>query len=211
MELFDDGEGLLRLVLGLVERGELGVEGGVVGVLLEGGGQKRLGLIGLLLTHEEMDEGCGGLGVVGVGGEQAAVGGLGGGGIVVGLGELAGEQDVVGGLGRELEGSEQFVAGCGGICGLVEPGEGAIGAGSQGGVAVGDDRRRGEFGVRVGEPAGAGEEETEGQVGLEEVGTGSDGAAVGGLGLGGLVECSPARSRGCRGPGRPWGSSRRAS
>ncbi|XWK49106.1 hypothetical protein RBB78_17405 [Tunturiibacter empetritectus] len=41
----------------------------------------------------------------------------------------------------------------------------------------------------VGEAAAAGEEEAEGEMGVEVGGVGGDGAAVGGFGGGGLVEC----------------------
>ncbi len=54
----------------------MGVEGGVVGVLLERRCAGELGPIAFSLTDEEMDKSCGSLGVVGIGGEKAAIGGF---------------------------------------------------------------------------------------------------------------------------------------
>ena len=70
--------------------------------------------------------------------------------------------------------------------GLVDAGEGAVGAGFEERVVGGEGGGLEEFGVGGGELAAAGEEEAEGEVGLEEFGVGGDGAAVGGLGGGGL-------------------------
>ena len=69
-----------------VEAGELGVEGGVVGVFGQGGGEEGFGLVGFLLVQKEMSEGGGGVGVLRVGGQEAAVGGFGGGGVAGGFG-----------------------------------------------------------------------------------------------------------------------------
>ena len=85
-----------------------------------------------------MHEGCGGVGILGVGGEEAAVGCFGGGRVVGGFGEFAGEENVVGGLGGEFEGSEEFVGGAGGVGLLVEAGEGSVGTGAEDGIAFGD-------------------------------------------------------------------------
>src|SRR5258708_4041752 len=78
-------------VLGMVEGGELCVERGVVGVFGERSGEQGFGFGRFLLLEQEMDEGSGGLGVVGGGGEKAAKGLLGCGGVAGGLGKLAGE------------------------------------------------------------------------------------------------------------------------
>ena len=67
VELFDDGKGLGWLVLLLVKGGELSVEGGVVGIFGERGGQEGLGLVGLLLMQKEMSESGGGVVVLRVG------------------------------------------------------------------------------------------------------------------------------------------------
>jgi hypothetical protein len=92
VELFDDGESLSGLALLFVEAGELGVQGEVVGIVGEGGGEEGLGLIGLFLGEEEMDEGGGCVLIFGVDGEEAAIGELGGGGIAGGFREFAGEE-----------------------------------------------------------------------------------------------------------------------
>ncbi len=132
VEFFEDGDGLGELVLRRVEVGELGAERDVVGGLGESLGQQSLGLIGLLLADQQVDEACGGIGRARLGGEQAAIGGFGSGEIAGGLGKLGGEEDVVRGLGGELERGEQVRAGCGRIAGkLVEPGERTPGAGLQ--------------------------------------------------------------------------------
>jgi hypothetical protein len=133
-EPLDDGDGLCDFILRGVDGGELGVEGDVVGMLGEGCCQKRFGCVGFVLAEQEVDEGSGGGGISGAGGEDAAVGGLGGGEVVGVFGEFGGEEDVVGGLGGELEGLQELGAGVGWVGFLVEPGEGAVGAGFEGGI-----------------------------------------------------------------------------
>src|SRR5882757_8567844 len=150
MELLGDRESLGGFALLVVEAGQLGVEGRVVGVFGQGGGEEGLGLVGFLLVQEEMGEGCGG--------------------VAGGFGEFSGEEDVVGGLGGELESLQEFVAGGGGVGGLVDPGEGSVGSGLEGGVVGVEGGGLEEFGVGGGE------------VRVEEFRVGGDGAAVGGLG-----------------------------
>ncbi len=70
---------------------------------------------GFCSRRREVGETCGGVGVVGVGVEETAVGGFGSGEIVGGLGDLGGEEDVVGSLGGEFDGCEEGIAGGGGI------------------------------------------------------------------------------------------------
>ena len=85
-----------------------------------------------------MDQGGGGLRVLGIGGEETAVGGFGSSRIVGGFGQFASEEDVIGCFGGEFEGGEELFGGSGGVGLLVEAGEGAVGSGAEGGVAVGD-------------------------------------------------------------------------
>jgi hypothetical protein len=115
VEFGGEGDGLGGLSLLLVEAGELGVEGGVVGIFGEGGGEEGFGLIGTLLMQKEMGEGGGGVVILGVYGQEAAVGKLGGGSVTGGLGKLAGEKDVLGSFRGDLDGGEELVAGCGGV------------------------------------------------------------------------------------------------
>jgi hypothetical protein len=188
VDLESDGEGLAGFSLLLVKGGELGVEGGVVGIFGEGGCEEGLGLIGFLLLEEEAGQGGGGVVVLRVDGEEAAVGDFGGSGVAGGFGEFAREKDVVGGFGGELEGGEEFIAGDGWIGGLVDTGEGAEGAGFEGRVVGVEGRGFEEFSVGEGEFAAASEEEAEGEVSVEVVGVGGDGAPVGGLGGWGVGE-----------------------
>ena len=135
-----------------------------------------------------MGEGCRGGGVLRVGGEDAAIGSFGGWQVVGGFGEFSGEEDVVGCLGRDFEGAKEFSAGVGGAGALVDAGEGSVGAGLEGLIVGGQGGGFVEFDAGVAKLAAAGEEEAQGEVGLDEIGVGGDGLAVGGFGGGGLVE-----------------------
>jgi hypothetical protein len=87
----------------------------------------------------------------------------------------------------EFEGLEEFVAGGGRVGGLVDAGEGAVGAGLEGGIVGVEGGGLEEFGVASGSllPGRGG---GRGEVRVEVFGFGGDGAAVGGLGGGCLVE-----------------------
>ncbi len=134
----------------VVEAGELGVEGGVVGGRRECCSEDRFSLVGLVLAEEDVGEGCGGGGVLRVGGEDAAVGGFGGGEIVGSFGQFAGEKDVVGGLGGDFEGAKELAAGVRGAGGLVDAGDGSVGAGLEGLIVGGEGGGLVEFGAGVG-------------------------------------------------------------
>jgi hypothetical protein len=188
VKLFDEWDRFIGFVLRFIERSELGVEGGVVGMLLECRRKERFGLLAFSLPDEEMDESCSGLGVVGIGCEETAIGGFSGGCVVGGFGKLTGKKDIVGGLGGELDGVEKLIARAGGVPGLVEPGQGAVGAGAEGGISVGNCCGGSEFGMGFRGFAGAGEEEAESEMRLKQIGRGRDGATVGGFSLGGVVE-----------------------
>ena len=136
-----------------------------------------------------MGEGGGGILILRVDCEEAPVGEVGGCGFTGCLGEFAGEEDVVWSFGGDFDRGEEFVAGGGGVGGLVDAGEGTVGAAFEGRVVSGEGRCFEEFGVSIGEAAGPGQEEAEGEVGVEVGGVGGYGAAVGLLGGGGLVEC----------------------
>ncbi len=143
----------------------------------ERGGKDGFGFGGALVFDEQVGERGGGLRVVGLLEQQAAVGCLGGGCAVAGRGgELGGEESVFGGFGRELERGEQLVAGVGGAGALVDAGEGAVGASFEQGIAGGQGCGGGELGAGFGKFVGAGEEEAQGYAGLEE------GGVVGGCG-----------------------------
>ncbi len=75
-----------------------------------------------------------------------------------------------------------------GFAGLVEPGHGSVGAGAEGWIAVRDCCSGRQFGVGLRGFAGAREEEAEGEVRLEQIGRGCDGATVRGFRFGGVVE-----------------------
>ena len=105
-----DGFGdLCVIVRGDISGGELGGEGGVAGVLGEGGGDEGFGVSGAGFAEEDGGEGGGDGGIGWVEREVAGVGVLGGGEIVGGRGEFGGEEDVVGLLGGELEGVEEVL------------------------------------------------------------------------------------------------------
>ena len=188
MKLLGDGKGFVRLALVFIDTGQLRVEGGIVGVFEQGRGQNGFGFRGLLFADKDVREGGIGGGVLGIGLEKTAVGSFGRGQVIAGFGDLAGEEDVVWGFGGDFECGEEFGAGVGGAGGGIEAGEGSIGAGLKLGVGRVEGNGGGQFCSGVAEPAGAGEEEGEGEMGVEVGGVGGDGTTVGGLGGRGLVE-----------------------
>ena len=136
MEGADEGEGFGPVALAVVDGGELRGEDGIGRVGGEGRGEELFGLGGLAGVEQELGQGGAGNGVVGGGGEEAAVGDFGGGGVAGALGELGGEEAVFWtcrGLRGEFEGGEEFVGRGGGLGRGVEVGEGAVGARAQGG------------------------------------------------------------------------------
>ena len=186
VKLFGERKRFVWLVLRLIEAGKLGVERGVVGIFRERRGKNGFSIAGLLLAEEQVGQCGGGVGVLRVGCKDAAVGGLGGGKVAGGFGQLAGEEDVVGGFGGELEGGEEFRAGIGGSGGLVDPGERSVGAGFEQGIVGVEVRRCGELGAGFGKLTVARKKEAEREMGIEVGGVGGDGAAIGLLGGGGL-------------------------
>jgi hypothetical protein len=122
-------------------------------------------------------------GILRVKGEVAAVGALGGGQVGGGLGDLGGEQDVFGGLGREVEGGEQFGGGGRGVGSLlVELGQGAEGAGLERGRGVWELGCGEQLAACLDRAPRAGQQQAEGNVRGGEERVGGDGLPVAGLG-----------------------------
>jgi len=184
VEFLDEGQGF-RLVLCGEDRGQLRSEGGVIRGLLECGAEEGFGFRELIGGDEDVGEaGVGGSGF-GIGGENAAVGGLGGFVVAGLLRQFGGEKGVVWGFGRELEGLEEVVGGLGGVVVAIDLSEGAPGAGfgeraDFSGVEVGGE---GELGAGVVEFVLTGEKEAEGDMGLKGFGVGFNGLAVEGDGV----------------------------
>ena len=162
--------------------GESG-EGGVGWVGGEGGREQGFGVCGAALGQQDVGQRGDGLQGLRVPreGEIAAVGALGSGQVGGGLGDLGGKLYVFGGLGGEVEGGEQLGGGCRGIGWrglLVEPGQGAVGAGLQGGRGVGELGRGEQLAAGFDGARRAGKQQAERNVRGGEERIGGDGLAV---------------------------------
>jgi len=143
----------------------------------------------LLLVQEKVGEGGGGIVILRIYGQQAAIGQFGGRLVAGGFSQFAGEEDVFGGFGGDFDSGEELVARRSGVGVLVDAGESTIGAALEGGIVCCESSCCEEYVVGVGETSAASEQETQGQVRVEVGGVGGDSAAVGSFGGGGLVEC----------------------
>ena len=179
VELLEERQGL-SLVLGCEDGGQLGGEGGVAWGLLEGRAEEGFGLGILLAGDEEVGQAGVGGGGFGVLGEDAAVGGFSGVVLAGLIGKAGGQERVGGGFGGEREGFEQVVGGFSGVRIAVDLGQGAPGAGFDGGSGVAgvEGGGSGQLLAGFGQIALTRQEQPEGEMGLKRLGIGIDGAAV---------------------------------
>ena len=183
-------DGFGGIVGGKIGAGEQSGERGIGWVGGEGGREQGFGVGWAALGQQDVGERGDGLRVLRVEGEVAAVGALGSGQVCGRLGDLGGKLYVFGGLGGEVEGGEQLGGGCRGIGRrglLVEPGQGAVGAGLQGGRGVGELGRGEQLAAGLGGARRTGQQQAERDVRGGEERIGGDGLAVvrlGGEGLG---------------------------
>ena len=136
-----------------------------------GGSEQGLGVGGVMLGEQDVDQAGHGLGVSGAlgQGQVAAEGLLGAGEVAGSFGDLGGEENVVGLLGRQLDGCEQLVGRGGEVCrrGLlgisikVETGESAKGASLERWGSAGESGGERELGAGLGWPVGAGQQQAE--------------------------------------------------